>query len=119
MPVRVPLKRAQMGVRVGVGEWMAVFLPITCTRGRVLMRVTVPDHNGIKDGYGGACQHDQECQDIQAADRFADDDQGQEGSDKRRHGVIGAGLRRAKVLLRPDILENAQAVGYEAEHQSD
>ena len=79
----------------------------------------MPDHNGIKDGYGGACQHDQECQDIQAADRFADDDQGQEGSDKRRDGVVGAGLRRAQVLLRPDIQENAQAVGYEAEHQSD
>ena len=52
MPVRVPLVRAQMGVRVVVGEWMAVFLPVTCTRGRVLMRVTVPDHDGIKDGYG-------------------------------------------------------------------
>ena len=103
-----------MGVWVGVGEWMAVFLPVTCTCGRVLMRVTVPDHNGIKDGYGGACQHDQECQDIQAADRFADDDQGQEGSDKRRDGVVGAGLRRAQVLLRPDIEENAQAISYKA-----
>ena len=74
VPVRVPLKRAQMGVRVGVGEPLAVFLPVTCTRGRVLMRVTVPDHDGIKDRYGGACQHDQQCQDIQAADRFSDND---------------------------------------------
>jgi len=70
---------------------------------------------GVQHRQQGAGDHDGQAQEIAAGQLFMQEQEGQQGAQKRRQRIEGAGPGGADAVLGADIGEDAQAVGGKAQ----
>ena len=98
-------KRVRVGGSVvGVGDGMGV-------------QVGVAAFQGVDHNLGRARDHHRQRDQVQGRQLFPQKREGKRRPDEGGHRVIGAGLRRAEGALGPDVEENAEPVGHEAQNE--
>lgn len=109
--------RDQMIVIVRVRDRVGVGAAVVRVHKGVLVQMRVVADERIHHNERGAGKHDREGDEIDARELFVQEHERQKRPDERRHGIVGAGFRRAEIALRADIEENAQPVRHKAEQQ--
>ena len=107
----------QMIVIVRVRDRVGVGAAVVRVHESVLVQMRVVANQRIHHDERSAREHDRKGDQIDARELLVQEDERQERADERRHGIIGAGLRRAEIALCADIEEDAQAVSHKAEQQ--
>ena len=108
-----------MSVGMGMGMLMNMFhTAVTVGVGMdVIVLVGVLQGNAVSDHEPCSCRHDGKPQ-IEGEGRAFPQNQHTEGhTEKGRDGVVGAGFRRAQLLLGHDVKIDAQTVSDKAEKQ--